>query len=314
MPPSKDKMQEIGLFCLKNGKTATLEAYSLTEETFNRYKRRFKELFGEKFEYFLTMNDALSSDELKSLAMGKKTLSHKKVEIDFTGDELKVGVFSDPHFGSRFTDPEDTEAAIVECNRVGVDIIVCPGDLVEGMMGRPGHVFELSHIGYKAQRDEARRVLCKIEKPFYAISGNHDNSFNTKQGAGTDIVEDICSAMPNATYLGFDEGDIHIKGICIRLFHGGDGTGYALSYRGQKYIESLTGGEKPNVIIAGHTHKSHCMFVRNIEYVEAGTLQKQTDWMRGKKIAAHTGFTILDITIGDGGIKKFTRTWYPLYE
>jgi predicted phosphodiesterase len=218
------------------------------------------------------------------------------------------------HFGSIYTDPNMTLEAIKVFDKEKVDIVVCAGDIVEGMMGRPGDVYELSHIGYKAQRDESIRVLSNIKQPFYSISGNHDASYNSKHGVGANIVEDICSNLSNATYLGHDEGDISVKGIMIRLFHGGDGAGYAISYRGQKIIEALSGGEKPNLLITGHSHKSIYMFNRNVHYIEAGTLQMQSSWMRGKKLAAHVGFSIANLTIKDKEIKSLQYTWYPFYK
>ncbi len=139
-------------------------------------------------------------------------------------------------------------------------------------------------------------------------------SYNSKHGVGANIVEDIISALPNAHYLGHDEGDIHIAGIIVRLFHGGDGGSYALSYRGQKIIEAISGGTKPNLLIAGHSHKSIYLFNRNIHYIEAGTLQTQSSWMRGKKLAAHVGFSIADLTVADGSIKSLSYTWYPFYK
>jgi predicted phosphodiesterase len=221
---------------------------------------------------------------------------------------------SDTHYGSIYTDTSHSIAAITEFNKQKVDLVVHPGDITEGMMGRPGDVYELSHIGYKAQRAESIRMLDMIDAPFYAISGNHDMSYTSKHGTGANIVEDICEGMKQkGHYLGHDEGDIQINGITIRLFHGGDGSSYALSYRGQKIIEAITGGTKPNIMFTGHSHKSFSMFYRNIHYIESGTLQKQSSWMRGKKLAAHVGFFIAEVTIADNGVKAFSPTWCPFY-
>jgi len=35
--------------------------------------------------------------------------------------------------------------------------------------------------------------------------------------------------------------------------------------------------------------------------------------MRGKRIAAHVGFWIIDIWVGQKGVTKITSTWYPFY-
>jgi hypothetical protein len=35
--------------------------------------------------------------------------------------------------------------------------------------------------------------------------------------------------------------------------------------------------------------------------------------MRGKKLAAHVGFWVLDLIIGDKEIKSLQARWYPFY-
>jgi len=45
----------------------------------------------------------------------------------------------------------------------------------------------------------------------------------------------------------------------------------------------------------------------------AGAFQRQTSWMRGKRLASHTGFWIVDIYVNETGVSKTTGTWYPFY-
>lgn len=82
----------------------------------------------------------------------------------------------------------------------------------------------------------------------------------------------------------------------------------------QKVIESYTGGEKPNVLFLGHTHKALYIFERNIHAVSTGALQKQSSWMRSKKLASHTGFWIIEMIVNDGEVKKFKPAWHSFYE
>jgi len=174
-------------------------------------------------------------------------------------------------------------------------------------------VYELSHIGYAAQKEHAIDVLKQwTNTPMYLISGNHDCWF--KKSNGADIVSDVCDMIPNATYLGEHEGNINLDGKgSLKLWHGGDGNSYAISYRLQKVIESITGGEKPNVLIAGHTHKSMYLYDRHVHIYSAGSIQKQTPWMRGKRIASHTGFWIIDVWMNNNGVSKTRGQWFPMY-
>lgn len=79
----------------------------------------------------------------------------------------------------------------------------------------------------------------------------------------------------------------------MRLFHPGGGTAYALSYHPQKWAESLSGGEKPEIAGIGHYHKIEQLFYRNIHIFQTGTFEAQTPFMRRKKLAANLGAWIL---------------------
>jgi hypothetical protein len=115
----------------------------------------------------------------------------------------------------------------------------------EGMMGRPGDIYELSQIGYKAQKEKAVEIFKQWEKPLYIVSGNHDCSYNTKLGTGVDIVEDICENLgPDAHYIGINDGNLTLNGVVIKLWHGGDGSCFdnkteILTETGWKFFKDL---------------------------------------------------------------------------
>jgi hypothetical protein len=103
------------------------------------------------------------------------------------------------------------------------------------------------------------------------------------------------------------------KGCVLRLWHGEDGSSYAHSYRLQKLIESFTGGEKPAALFAGHVHKAGYFYMRHVHCLSSGAIQSQTKWMRGKRIASHTGFWVVEIVVNSKGIARFKSEWFPLY-
>ena len=217
---------------------------------------------------------------------------------------------TDTHIGSIYTRPEIIKEAIQTMEDNGCEFIAHAGDVTEGMSNRPGHVYELTDIGYTAQRDKAVEILSKASLPIYMIDGNHDRWFVKSSGAY--IVKDIADTI-GAVYLGQDEGEIIINGAVIRLWHGEDSGSYAVSYRLQKLIESFSGGTKPHVLLCGHTHKQGYFFDRNIHVVSGGCLQMQSRWMRSKRISAHTGYHIIDMTITDDGVTRFRVEFFPFF-
>lgn len=260
------------------------------------------------------LQQVYTPDELHSLIQAKKTVqeNHKAIH-SFDGEVLTVGVLTDTHIGSKYTNVEYIYDAFREFEHNNVDMVVHCGDLTEGMYNnRPGHALECTDIGYERQLKAAIDIFSQYyHSPVYCISGNHDATYQKQSGAN--IVQHFCNEIDNATYLGHDEGDIHVGDVNIRLWHGQDGSSYAHSYRLQKIIESFTGGEKPHVLFAGHVHKSLYSYDRHVHCVSAGAIQKQSRWMRSKRLPSHTGFYIVSMVINENGVGTFCPTWYPFY-
>jgi predicted phosphodiesterase len=284
---------------VKRGVRRVRATKSDNEPTSDRWLQELKQHFSVK--------------ELQAMIKGKKSAQENHTAIhDFGGEEIVIGVLSDTHIGSKYTNNEYIYDAFRAFDAAGVDLVCHAGDVCEGMSNRAGHVLECTDIGYNNQRTAAVEVLKSYESaPMYFISGNHDDWFKMSNGAC--IVSDICEQIPNATFLGHSEGNIQIGATQVRLWHGLDGSSYAHSYRIQKIVESLTGGDKPQVLIAGHTHKAFYVYERHVHCVSAGCIQKQSSWMRGKRLSAHTGFWILRMTLNELGVGRMSTEWFPLY-
>ena len=313
MSTSKDRIAEVVDYSLIHGEEETLNAFNVDKATLDRYKRTYRQHFGENADLLLKIRNRYSSDELKVIANGNADIDRDKKVITFDGDEIIFGALGDSHIGSRYTDEMFVESALTEFDKQKCQFFTHGGDVTEGMSGRDGHVYELTHIGYKAQKQASIDLFKEWKKPSYFISGNHDLWFMSKANMGADIVSDICAELPNATYLGPHEGDIVVNGTKIRLWHGEDTGSYAISYRLQKLVESFSGGDKPNVLICSHTHKAGYFFERNVQIVTAGSIQKQSAWMRYKRLAAHTGFYVIKMGVKDGSVIWFEPRWYPFY-
>lgn len=300
-------------------------ARSMTQES---WRRRVREAFesGENEESVESLSSVLrriesryTESELLALAKGSSDdskLFGSATVTSFQGSTLKFGVITDLHIGSKYFHPAKLTAAYDMFEEEGIDTILCAGDVVEGMSSRDGHVFECTHIGYDAQREFALELLGKWGGKIYSIDGNHDRWFGKRSGAR--MVPDIDKLLPNFHFLGHDEGDLLIETpggtAWIKLWHGEDGSSYAHSYRIQKLIESLTGGQKPHVLITGHVHKQGYFMERNIHTILGGCIQNQSKWMRGKRLPAHTGFWIVSFTVNDDGVTRFLPEWFPFFE
>jgi len=313
-----EKLQEIVYMCQSEGDDIAMKVFGLSKETLNRYLREARKRgmsTSNKGKLISQIVSNYTDKELTAIAKGGRIVpGYGKVPIvSFEGQRIRVGVMTDTHLGHIKMPPERIYQAFEEFRKEKVDFITHSGDVTEGMSNRPGHIYELTHLGYAQQKKLAIDVFSQwTDTDIFAIDGNHDRWFIKSSGAK--IVEDIDSELSNFHFIGHDEGDISLKGKAIlKLWHGEDGNSYALSYRLQKILESLTGGEKPNAMVCGHTHKYVDIFERHVFCTSAGCMESQTQWMRGKRIAAHTGFMIIDYWVNDDGICKKTHTWYPFY-
>ena len=318
MPINKERAKEVVEYLTLHGKTEAIKHFNITKDSLDRYTR-FAKQYGvaevDKSKLLSKIAQTYSDDELKAIANGGRIVPGlaKVPVVNFDGDRVRIGAITDTHIGSLNFSEQRLYQAFEEFKKEKVDFITHSGDVTEGMSHRAGHVYDLSEIGYDKQKSKAIEIFSQwTDSQIYAIDGNHDRWFIKSNGAL--IVKDIATKLDNFNFIGHDEGDISINGkAVVKLWHGEDGNSYALSYRLQKILESLSGGEKPSVIICGHTHKYVKIFERNVYAISAGSIQSQTPWMRGKRIAAHVGFCIIDIHVNKSGVCKFSDTWYPFY-
>lgn len=309
--------EEIARLVAEGGVDHAASTLGIKRETVRREMRKVKTEKGGGFDQQAAVLKQLTArftpEELRLIASGGRLRPEagERASYSFDGEEVVVGFCTDTHMGSKYFPEEYWDAFLAECEVQNVDMILHAGDLCEGMSNRPDQVYSLTHIGASAQMDYAEELLGRTSRPVYIIDGNHDR-WAIKSG-GTMMVKDVARRLPHVHYLGHDEGDVVINGAIWRLWHGEDGSSYATSYRVQQIIGSFTGGEKPAVLLAGHTHKQAYIFERNIHAVSGGALCRQSAWMRSKRLPNHAGFHIIRATIKDGEVRRFSPTWYPFY-
>lgn len=239
-------------------------------------------------------------------------------QLTFANDRIKVGYVTDTHLGSLHDNLRMMNTAYDLFANEGITLALHSGDLLDGEKMYPGHEYEIrvhgadNQIQYAAENYPFRPgIVTKF------ITGNHDLSFH--KNAGVDIGKILTSQRPDLEYLGQDEADLVMETpsgkAIVRLTHPGGGTAYAISYKSQKYIEALSGGEKPNIVLMGHFHKAECLpMYRNVCSVQGGTLQSQTRYMRSKNSAAHVGFWIIEFNVERREmISRFRSEFYAMY-
>ena len=217
-----------------------------------------------------------------------------------------IGHTADWHTASKYC-REDVITKLYEWYAAeGVTTVYLAGNWCDGQA--KFNEFDLLVHGVTPQIHEFLRVCPQIPGiKTKALSGDdHEGWWVQREGinigqllelearkAGRDDIEDI----------GYMERDIELAaGQIMRVIHAGGGSAYATSYKAQKYVESLQGGEKPRIVVMGHYHKFEFGYPREVYALQPGCCQDQTPFMRKKQIQAHVGGCILDIHVNDSGI------------
>lgn len=242
--------------------------------------------------------------------------SENRVKHTWDGNRIKrFGVMGDTHINSKYTQITHLHTLYDFYAAEGITEVYHAGDIDEGESMRPGHQYECYEQGADDHIAEIVRVYPKrpgITTHF--ITGNHDHSLIKR--AGLDIGYQIAAQREDMIYVGQSSAVIELTDNCtLELRHPWDGTAYALSYKIQKMIEAMSGGEKPNILAVGNYHKADLLpGYRNVHALQSGCLQAQTPFMRGKGISAMMGGWLIEARLNvDGGIECIKSEFMPFY-
>lgn len=241
----------------------------------------------------------------------------RTVKVDlkrWSGNKYRFGVVSDTHLGSRYQALSHLSAFYTICARRRIDTVFHCGDLIEGHRMYRGQEFEIFVHGADAQREYAishypkrRNITTRV------ISGNHDQSFH--KTAGYNLVEAICRRREDMDYLGDDVAYALVGNIRVGIFHGTGGTAYATSYKSQKLVEKIPGGEKPHLLFLGHFHHPNIIpGYRNVETVQMSCFQFQTPYMAAKGLYPFIAGVIVTVQEDEYGLAKVIYEWIPFYQ
>jgi predicted phosphodiesterase len=201
----------------------------------------------------IAIRAAAPSDEVQEVAQA-------------SGHEQRVAAISDTHFGSRYCMRQQLVDFVRYAYEQGCREVLHAGDFLDGCY-RHGR-FELSHHGIDDQADDAIATLPRMPGLRYlCVAGNHDQTFTELSGVevGRYIEARFRSAgRDDVRFYGNAGAWLRVRGVLVHLWHPRGGVPYALSYRLQKQIESYAPGHKPDVLLAGHLHKSVQVATRGV--------------------------------------------------
>jgi len=247
----------------------------------------------------------------KNIALPKQVYQHSIGALT----KKTIMVISDSHLGSIYELISYLDFLYKEAKNRGITDIYHIGDITDGhYVNRPQQLYALKSIGFDAQ---VQNVIDNYPHEdgitTYFILGNHDETHIRNGGANIGIA--LARSRNDMKYLGIGSARVMLTPNCsMDLLHPLDGSSYALSYSGQKYMDALTGGDKPNILLVGHHHKAMYMFYRNIHYYEIPSTCMQSDWEKRNRINNTAGAWILNIEVDEeGSITSIRNELIPYY-
>jgi len=302
--PHQESGCETLLVFLRKPRTITelAECADRSEKTIHAWLDELK----EKGYNFHRVNDLWSLD--KTVVPAESTISHETDELHLT-----IGIVSDTHLASKMQQLTFLNDFYDRCADLGITSVYHAGDILAGVDVYPGQDSEIFKHTEDDQTDYVIQAYPKRKGiTTYHIGGNHDLVF-VKRGAA-DPNYRIALERDDIQYLGPYSAWVKLaEGCMMYLLHPDGGGAYAISYRGQKLVESFEGGRKPNIAVIGHYHKQLYMRERNVHVIMPGAFESQTIFLRRKMIQPQVCGTILDLDFDDDGSIQTVRPSFVSY-
>lgn len=219
-------------------------------------------------------------------------------------NETKFGLISDNHLCSKYERLDVLESMYTYFELEGVKAVFNCGNWIDGEARFNKHELNThgmdGQLKYLVDHYPIRKGIVT-----YAIAGDDHEGWYT-QREGVDIGQHAENIFHNNgrgdwVHLGYMEAYVKINNSLALLMHPGGGTGYAISYRPQKIVESFKEAEKPDLLFIGHYHKMSYNLIRGVHTFQAGCTQDQSSFMRKKSLDSHLGGWIITIKQKDSG-------------
>jgi len=259
----------------------------------------------------ILLNDAIPRREAETIDMSKHG-----------SNQLIIGGIADTHIGSKYERLDVLNSLYDRFADAGVTSVFHGGNWIDGEAR-----FNKTDIYCHGLGNQVDNFIQKYPQrkgiKTYIISGDdHEGWYVQRENIniGSYMQDQARKAgrddLLDAGYMERDFTLAQSKGAAtLRLIHAGGGSAYAVSYTSQKYVESLQGGEKPQIILVGHYHKFEYGYPREVHTVQLGCCQDQTPFMRKRKLQAMVGGCIIRIGQSDTGIiTSFSIDWMPYYD
>ena len=219
---------------------------------------------------------------------------------------VRFAALGDTHLGSKYEALDALHSFYSECYQRGIEVFFHAGNFIDGHK----HPADVHTWGLTNQAkyfiDHYPRVTTYVASTYLITGDDHEGHYLHTEGI--DAGEYTCALAEKAGrfdlhYAGYVQADFVMGGFKVRLVHGGGGSAAAVSWAGQRIVDSLPAGEIPDVLLVGHYHKAvHVPNYRGCDIILTGAFQYQSPFMRKKNLQSTVGGWIVELSRNSAGL------------
>ena len=231
----------------------------------------------------------------------KKPIQNNDIyELPNNMEHLKLLLISDTHLCSKYDRLDILNYLYDKAEDRGIKYVLHCGDVLDGLyVNRPQHIYELRCVGFDEHLDYVVNKYPHFSGKTFFIGGNHMDTY-FKNG-GSDMGKAISREREDLIYLNPDTADLKIGKVGIHMHHGGGGRSYSLSYKLQRYVETLPQDKKIDIVMQGHFHNAMYMYYMGKHCFQVGALEDDTPFSRSMGFKNEKSCYWVDIEVDNKG-------------
>ncbi len=261
-----------------------------------------------------------------------KLALERDIQVDYTPvvidstkhkeTEFPLGFVADNHVGSKYERMDVLESLYDRFASYGVETVYQGGNIIDGECRFNKYDIYIHGVERQVHNLIEKWPRRKGVKTFFVTGDDHEGWYVQREHIDIGrFIQRTASeeGREDLVHLGYMERDLAYEqaegSSRIRVIHAGGGSAYATSYTSQKYVESLQGGDKPQIVLVGHFHKFDYSYPRNVHIIQGGCTEDQTPFLRKRRIEAHIGGCVLWVKQNSIGVFTSVKVeWLPYYD
>lgn len=212
------------------------------------------------------------------LKIKKPVQKDETYQIPTNTKHIKLLFISDTHLACKHDRIDILRYLYNKAELNGTNAVLHCGDILDGCYtNRPQQIYELRCHGFDEHLKYVVDNYPKSELKTYFIGGNHLDTYI--RNGGSDMGKAISKQRGDLIYLNPDTAKIMFGKLGILMHHGSGGKAYSISYKLQKYVETI---DDPDIkiVMQGHFHNSMYMYYMGKHCFQVGALVDENNWSR----------------------------------